>query len=80
MDEAIQPDAPDDLPPDAKPKRTDRTAAARKRAWRKANPAKAAAAAQRWRARHGTHWRAYMRRYMKQRRAAARARLTDDDM
>lgn len=72
MDDAIQPDAPDDSPEPPDKRRADPTRNRRKAKWRNANRAKATAAMARWRARHAHHWRDYMRRYMAARRAAAK--------
>ena len=81
MDEAIQPDAPDDGFVEANGGKVDRTAKERQRAWRRANPADARAAVMKWRAANPVKYREGMRARMKAWRAKKKAEdLTGDDV
>jgi len=67
MDDAVQADAPEEQGQEAQQGKPG-GGAARKKAWRKANPEGRREEMQRWRSRHKAHWRDYQRRYMAERR------------
>lgn len=77
MNDYSQDDAPEEAFEQPKAGKADPTRDARKKRWRRNNPAKATAATLAWRKRHAFTWREKHRQDMARRRAAAKASQSD---